>query len=139
MTGPRGAGVQNARPASCSLHVGIMAGDRSQGAPRRGDWADGRCEEENRIAAAGRSGMPGAVIRVLVAEDVRVVRETLVALLSLEEDIDVVAALAAGDRIVPAALQHHPDVALLDIDLPGVDGLTAASQLARRRPGCRAA
>jgi two-component system, NarL family, response regulator DesR len=81
--------------------------------------------------------MPGAVIRVLVAEDVRVVRETLVALLALEEDIDVVAALATGDRIVPAALQHHPDVALLDIDLPGVDGLTAAAELAARLPGCR--
>jgi two-component system, NarL family, response regulator DesR len=82
--------------------------------------------------------MRGAMIRVLVAEDVRVVRETLVALLSLEEDIDVVAALATGDRIVPTALQHHPDVALLDIDLPGDDGLTAAAELARRLPGCRA-
>jgi two-component system, NarL family, response regulator DesR len=82
--------------------------------------------------------MPGAVIRILVAEDVRVVRDTLVALLSLEEDIDVVAALATGDGIVPAALQHHPDVALLDIDLPGVDGLTAAAELARQLPGCQA-
>ncbi len=82
--------------------------------------------------------MPGAVIKVLVAEDVRVMRETLVALLSLEDDIDVVAALAAGDRIMPAALRHHPDVALLDIDLPGTDGLTAAAELAGRLPGCRA-
>ena len=78
------------------------------------------------------------MIRVLVAEDVRVVRETLVALLSLEEDIEVVAALASGDRIVPAALEHHPDVALLDVDLPGADGLTAAAELAGRLPGCRA-
>jgi two-component system response regulator DesR len=78
------------------------------------------------------------MIRVLVAEDVRVVRETLVALLSLEEDIDVVASLAAGDRIVPAALRHRADVALLDVDLPGVDGLTAAAELAWRLPGCRA-
>jgi two-component system response regulator DesR len=82
--------------------------------------------------------MPGAVIRVLVAEDVRVVRETLVALLALEDDVEVVAAVAAGDRIVPAALEHHPDVALLDIDLPGADGLTAAAELATRLPGCRA-
>jgi two-component system, NarL family, response regulator DesR len=66
--------------------------------------------------------MPGAVIRVLVAEDERVVRDTLVALLSLEDDIDVVAAVASGDRIVPAALRHRPDAALLDIDLPVADG-----------------
>jgi two-component system, NarL family, response regulator DesR len=82
--------------------------------------------------------VPGAVIRVLVAEDVRVVRETLVALLSLEEDIEVVASLAVGDRIVPAALQHHPDVAVLDIDLPGLDGLSAAAELAACLPTCRA-
>lgn len=82
--------------------------------------------------------MPDAVIRVLVAEDVRVVRETLVALLALEDDVEVVAAVAAGDHILPAALEQHPDVALLDIDLPGVDGLTAAAELAARLPGCRA-
>jgi two-component system response regulator DesR len=77
------------------------------------------------------------VIRVLVAEDVAVVRETLAALLGLEPDIEVTAAVASGDQIVPAALQHHPDVALLDIGLPGVDGLTAAAELTRRAPGCR--
>jgi two-component system, NarL family, response regulator DesR len=77
------------------------------------------------------------VIRVLVAEDVAVVRETLTALLGLEPDIEVAAAVASGDQIVPAALEHHPDVALLDIGLPEVDGLTAAAQLAVRAPGCR--
>lgn len=49
----------------------------------------------------------------------------------------MVAALASGDRIVPAALRHHPDVAVLDIDLPGVDGLSAAAELAHRLPSCR--
>jgi len=58
---------------------------------------------------------PGAVIRVLVAEDMRIVRETLVTLFSLEEDIEVVAQVTAGTSIVPAAVQHRPDVALLDI------------------------
>lgn len=79
----------------------------------------------------------GAVIRVLVAEDARQVRETLVALLGLEEDIEVTAALSAGDQVVAAALRHRPDVALLDIGLPGTDGITAAAELARRLPGCR--
>jgi len=77
------------------------------------------------------------VIKVLVAEDARQVRETLVALLGLEDDIEVAAVLAAGDQVVPAALEHRPDVALLDIGLPGTDGITAAAELARRLPGCR--
>jgi two-component system response regulator DesR len=75
--------------------------------------------------------------RVLVAEDVEILRETLVALLELEGDLEVVAELASGDRIVPEALVHHPDVALLDIDLPGTDGLTAAAELRERLPACR--
>ena len=84
-------------------------------------------------AAAGQR----PVIRVLLAEDVAVVRQTLVALLGLEEDIEVAAALASGDQVVPAAVAHRPDVALLDIGLPGTDGITAAAELAGRLPGCR--
>ncbi|WP_326825993.1 response regulator transcription factor [Streptosporangium sp. NBC_01639] len=77
------------------------------------------------------------MIRVLIAEDVRILREALVALLGYEEDIDVVAALETGDAIVPAALAHRPDVAVLDIDLPGLDGLAAAAELYERLPVCR--
>ncbi len=77
------------------------------------------------------------MIRVLVAEDVPVVRETLAALLGLEPGIQVAAAVGSGDQIVPAAVEHRPDVALLDIGLPGTDGLTAAAELATRVPGCR--
>ncbi|MDG4784534.1 response regulator transcription factor [Micromonospora sp. WMMD1102] len=77
------------------------------------------------------------MIRILIAEDVRILRETLVAVLRLEDDFDVVAAAASGNEIVPAALQHRPDVAVLDIDLPGVDGLTAAAELRQRLPECR--
>lgn len=88
-----------------------------------------------------RAGAPGPggespAIRVLIAEDVRVVRDTLVALLSLEPGIEVAAAVATGDQIVPAALEQRPDVAVLDIGLPGIDGLTAAAELGRRLPGC---
>jgi two-component system response regulator DesR len=75
--------------------------------------------------------------RILLAEDVEVIRETLVALLELEGDLEVVAELASGDRIVPEALERRPDVALLDIDLPGTDGLTAAAELRERLPACR--
>src|SRR5208282_3327294 len=77
------------------------------------------------------------VIRVLVAEDMRILRETLVAVLNLEDDIDVVAEVSDGDAIVPAVVAHRPDVALVDIDLPGTEGLTAAALLRERCPGCK--
>jgi len=64
-------------------------------------------------------------------------RETLTALLDLEPDLEVVAAIAAGDQVVPAAMHHRPNVALLDICLPGTDGLTAAAELAVRLSSCR--
>jgi two-component system, NarL family, response regulator DesR len=78
------------------------------------------------------------VIRVLVAEDMHMIRGALVALLSLEDDMQVVAELERGDQIVPAALETRPDVAVIDIDLPGLDGLTAAEQLYQRLPECQA-
>ncbi len=77
------------------------------------------------------------MIRVLVAEDMHMIRGALVALLSLEEDMEVVAELDRGDTVVETAVRSHPDVAILDIDLPGLDGLTAADQLYRRLPDCR--
>jgi two-component system, NarL family, response regulator DesR len=77
------------------------------------------------------------VIRVLVAEDVRLLREALTTVLGLESDVEVVAAVSAGDRIVAAALEHRPDVAVLDIAMPGIDGLTAAAELHRQLPECR--
>jgi two-component system response regulator DesR len=77
------------------------------------------------------------VIRVLLAEDQAMVRGALAGLLSLEADIEVVAQVARGDEVVAAALDQHPDVALLDIEMPGLNGLTAAAQLARELPDCR--
>jgi two-component system response regulator DesR len=77
------------------------------------------------------------VIRVLIAEDMHLIRGALVALLSLEDDLEVVAELSCGDDIMPAALKLRPDVAVLDIDLPGIDGLTAAGQLRDQLPECR--
>ncbi|MCX5610595.1 MULTISPECIES: response regulator transcription factor [unclassified Streptomyces] len=77
------------------------------------------------------------MIRVLLAEDQGMMRGALALLLGLEEDIEVVAQVAAGDEIVPAALEARPDVALLDIELPGRSGLDAAAELRTRCPGCR--
>lgn len=77
------------------------------------------------------------MIRVLIAEDMRILRDALVAVLQLEDDIEVVAELESGDQIVPRALELRPDVAVLDIDLPGIDGLTAAAELHQRLASCR--
>lgn len=77
------------------------------------------------------------MIKVLLAEDMHMVRGALVALLNLEPDIVVVAEVASGDEIIPAARKFQPDVAVIDIDLPGMDGLTAAGQLREKMPECR--
>lgn len=79
----------------------------------------------------------GLMIKVLVAEDMHIVRGALVALLELEADIEVVAECANGDEILPLAQSAHPDIALIDIDLPGKDGLTAAAELHVQVPACR--
>jgi two-component system, NarL family, response regulator DesR len=73
-------------------------------------------------------------IRVLIAEDQAMIREALAALLSFEDDLIVVAQVGRGDEVVKAAQDSSPDVALLDIEMPGLDGLAAAAELSRQRP-----
>jgi two-component system response regulator DesR len=77
------------------------------------------------------------MIKVMLAEDMHMVRGALVALLNLEPDIEVIAEVANGNDIVPTALKVRPDVAVLDIDLPGKDGLTAVVELQDAIPGIR--
>jgi CheY-like chemotaxis protein len=77
------------------------------------------------------------MIRVLLAEDQDMVRGALAALLSLEEDIEVVAEVDRGDEIVGAAQRTWPHIALLDIEMPGLDGITAAAALREALPECR--
>lgn len=77
------------------------------------------------------------MIRVLLAEDQAMVRGALAALLALEGDIEIVAEVSRGDEVVSAALAARPDVALLDVEMPGCDGLTAAALLRRELPSCR--
>jgi two-component system response regulator DesR len=76
-------------------------------------------------------------IRVLLAEDQGMMRGALALLLNLEDDIEVVAQVGAGDRIVPEALAVRPDIALLDIELPGRSGLDAAAELRELLPDCK--
>ncbi|SEF50784.1 two component transcriptional regulator, LuxR family [Actinacidiphila yanglinensis] len=76
-------------------------------------------------------------VRVLLAEDQGMMRGALALLLDLEDDIEVVAQVAAGDRIVAEALDARPDIALLDIELPGRSGLDAAADLREELPSCK--
>lgn len=76
-------------------------------------------------------------IRLLLADDQALVRGALAALLSLEPDLTVVAEVNRGDEVVPAALRTRPDVALLDVEMPGMDGVAAAAALRDALPGCR--
>ena len=76
------------------------------------------------------------MIRVLLAEDQGMMRGALALLLRLEPDIDVVAEVSSGTEVVPTALSTRPDVALLDIEMPGRSGLEAAAALRRELPGC---
>ncbi|MDX3236659.1 response regulator transcription factor [Streptomyces sp. ME03-5709C] len=78
-----------------------------------------------------------SAIKVLLAEDQGMMRGALSLLLNLEDDIEVVAQVAAGDEIVTRALAARPDVALLDIELPGLSGLDAAAELRERLPECK--
>ncbi|MEU0150400.1 response regulator transcription factor [Micromonospora fulviviridis] len=76
-------------------------------------------------------------IRLLLADDQALVRGALAALLSMEPDLTVVAEVGRGDEVVPAALRTRPDVALLDVEMPGLDGVAAAAALRAALPGCR--
>jgi two-component system, NarL family, response regulator DesR len=77
------------------------------------------------------------VIRVLLAEDQGMMRGALATLLDMEEDIEVVAQVDTGDKVLQVALETRPDMALLDIEMPGRSGLDAAADLRRELPSCR--
>ncbi|MEJ2856230.1 MULTISPECIES: response regulator transcription factor [unclassified Saccharothrix] len=77
------------------------------------------------------------MIKVMLAEDMHMVRGALVALLNLEPDIEVVAEVSSGTEILPTAQKVRPDVAVIDIDLPGKDGLTALSEMHAACPEIR--
>jgi two-component system, NarL family, response regulator DesR len=76
------------------------------------------------------------MIRLLLADDQTLVRSALAALLDLEEDFEVVAQVGSGDEVLAKALEAEPDVALLDIEMPGLDGISAAASLGSALPAC---
>lgn len=80
---------------------------------------------------------PAATIRILLADDQALVRGALAALLDLEDDLEVVAEVGRGDEVLPAVERAHPDVCLLDIEMPGLDGLTVAELIAESANACR--
>ncbi|WP_341730053.1 response regulator transcription factor [Brooklawnia sp.] len=77
------------------------------------------------------------MIRILLADDQALVRGALAALLDLEPDIEVVAQVGRGDQVVAAALESRPDVALLDIEMPGLSGIETTAELRSALPDCR--
>jgi two-component system response regulator DesR len=76
-------------------------------------------------------------IRILLADDQALVRGALSALLGLEPDLEVVAEVGSGDAVLPAVLEHRPDVALLDVEMPGLDGISATAEVRREAPDTR--
>ncbi|UOQ89875.1 response regulator transcription factor [Agromyces endophyticus] len=85
----------------------------------------------------GTGDADAATVRLLIADDQALVRGALSALLGLEPDIEVVAEVGRGDEVVPAARASHPDVCLVDIEMPGIDGIEAAQRLRDEVPACR--
>src|ERR1700720_1343788 len=104
--------------------------------------AEETAENEEPTGATGATGTKGATgatgtkgtVRLLLAEDQVMIREALAALLSFEGEFEVVAQVGRGDEVAAAAQQTHPDVAVLDIEMPGLDGLAAAAELKKIHP-----
>ncbi|RKN08397.1 DNA-binding response regulator [Streptomyces radicis] len=88
------------------------------------------------MTAQRPTGPGGRPVRVLLADDEDLIRVALAALLDLEADIEVVAQAADGRGAVETALAHTPDVAVVDLQMPGLDGLEVTSELAAALPSC---
>src|SRR5262249_13860639 len=112
--------------------------DRSRGA-RAGCRGSALCPPRARRFRTPRddAAPSGPVIRILLADDQHLVRGALAALLALEDDFEVVASVADGSEAVRAAVEQRPDVALLDVEMPGMDGVAATREITTQAPGVR--
>jgi DNA-binding NarL/FixJ family response regulator len=87
---------------------------------------------------AAPDGVPSAgLVRVLIADDQQLVREGIASLLSIEPGISVIGTAADGREVIEMAISMEPDVTLMDVRMPGIDGVAAAAVLRRKVPGCR--
>lgn len=77
------------------------------------------------------------MIRLMLADDENLVRDALATLLGLEDDLEVIARAASGIEAVTVAAHHQPDIAILDLQMPGLDGIETAEQIIRKVPSCR--
>ncbi|BDZ56673.1 helix-turn-helix transcriptional regulator [Barrientosiimonas endolithica] len=99
-------------------------------------WCRCRCRRMAGTPACEGAPMPEP-LRLLIAEDVDLVGEAFEALLAAEAGIEVVARVTRGDQVLRAAQAHRPDVALLDIDMPGKTGIQACAELTAALPECK--
>lgn len=76
------------------------------------------------------------MIRVLLADDENLIRTALASLLAIQDDLEVVAQAASGDEALAMARRHRPDVAVLDLQMPGLDGIAVAEKLVTELPAC---
>jgi two-component system, NarL family, response regulator DesR len=123
------AGRAAAEPGAPRGGKASTADKTATGTPHGGDTGDRQ--------AVPTGAREARVIRVLLAEDMRILSDTLAAVLGMEHDIDVVAAVPDGSAVVAAVARERPDVAVVDIDMPGMDGLTAAARLREAYPQCK--
>src|SRR5262249_53275485 len=121
-------------PGDRARRLGTRA-DRALGARRGGRRQSRRRPDRvRRLPPRGAHPAGRMTIRILLGEDQSLVRGALAALLALEDDLDVVAEVARGDEVLAAVERTGPDVALLDIEMPGLDGLTVAARLRAAHP-----
>src|SRR5262249_30116418 len=134
---PRRARDRGRRPCASHSTPRKRAQRASRACAARARRSRSRDASRGRVSATADDPAGELMIRVLIAEDQAMVRGALASLLALEGDIDVVAEVERGDRVLAVALETRPDVALLDIEMPGLDGISAAGELARELPATR--
>lgn len=115
------------------------AHQRPDGPPTAGPTAPGGADPADARPGGAEDTRPGGPppIRVLLADDEHLIRGAMAALLALEDDLSVVAEAATGTEALAMARAHHPDVAVLDLQMPEIDGVGVALSLRTELPACR--